>query len=196
MPFSYAKYNHFSSKKSGRGHFYHTLEKNWYSYLEQKQAWCSSPWITKGSQRILSQLMPLPGQGAADTEYLLKSPDPGAAGDSGVSRWSQRLSLGVAFCASLINTVLTEITALASPLWQTPLLSLQAVFWPNTAPKTLFQTFLLFSWKSVQEGSCIDSVCLKKPVVLLKSPETELFILFCQKCKCNTRLPKQTASSL
>lgn len=113
MPFSYANYNHFSSKKSGRGHFYHTLEKNWYSYLEQKQAWCSSLWIIKGSQRILSQLMPLPGQGAADTEYLLKSPDPGAAGDSGVSRWSQRLSLGVAFCASLINTVLTQITALA-----------------------------------------------------------------------------------
>lgn len=47
-------------------------------------------WITKGSQRILSQLKPLPGPGAAD---LHKFPDPGATSDSGVSRWSQRLSL-------------------------------------------------------------------------------------------------------
>lgn len=52
--------------------------------------WCSSLWVSKGSQRILSQLVPLPGPGAAD---LHKFPDPGATSDSGVSRWSQRLSL-------------------------------------------------------------------------------------------------------
>lgn len=67
-PFRYTRCNYFSSKKSGRGHFYHTLETNWFSYLEQRQAWFSSLWITKGSQRILSQLMPLPEQWAADTQ--------------------------------------------------------------------------------------------------------------------------------
>lgn len=36
------------------------------------------------------------------------------------------------------------------------------IFWPNTAPKILFQIFLLFSWKYVQEGCCTNSACLKK----------------------------------
>lgn len=111
--------------------------------------------------------MPLPGQWAADRQNPHKFPDPGATGDNSVSRWSQRLSLSLAFCSSL-----TQITAPASPLWQTPLLSLQAVFWSRTSPKTLFQIFLLFSWKSVQEGSCTNPACLKKtlkalPVVLV-----------------------------
>lgn len=108
-PFSYARYNNFSSIKSGRGRFYHILEKSWYSHLEQKQAWFSSLRVTKGSQRNLSHLMSLPGQWGADRQCLHKFPDPG---NSGISRWSQKLSLGLDFHSSL-----TDVTALASSLW-------------------------------------------------------------------------------
>lgn len=60
----------------------------------------------------------------------------------------------------LINTILTEMTAVVSPLRQTPLFLLQAVCRSySTLPKHLSHTFLLFSCKSFPEGSCAKAAC-------------------------------------
>lgn len=64
-----------------------------------------------------------------------------------------RITAGPGFLL-IINTVLRVVTALSPPVWQTPLLSPQGVLWSNTLIKTPSQILLLFSWKSIQEGSC------------------------------------------
>lgn len=64
-----------------------------------------------------------------------------------------RITAGPGFLL-IINTVLRVVTALSPPVWQTPLLSPQGVLWSSTLIKTLSQILLLFSWKSIQEGSC------------------------------------------
>lgn len=137
--------------------------KKWYSYLGKQPEKTSkrkcSLQITEGSKKTLSQKMPLHGQWATDRQKLQKFPDPSAASEN-VSRWSHGLQLVLGFCSRpyLKNTVLTEVTALSPPVWQTPLLSPQAVFWSNTLIKTRSQIFLLFPCKSIQEWSCTKAV--------------------------------------